>query len=173
VRFQGTCYRGHDPRWAFDPLSGEGARLKGGRFNRTGQAALYLTLKLEGLFLEMSHGFAHRFDPLTICCYDVDASDIIDLRTNADCEKMETTFEVLSCPWALDIAEGREPPSWRLTDGLLKDGAAGLLVPSFAHGANPTLHHNLVLWKWGADLPYRVTVYDPSSRLSHDQSSWK
>lgn len=31
---------------------------------------------------------------------------------------------------------------------------------------------NSVLWKWGPDLPYRVSVYDPSSRLPKDQGSW-
>ena len=172
MRFQSTCYRGHDPRWAFTPLSGEGARLKGGRFNSVGQDALYLALTLEGMFIEMGHGFAHRFDPLTVCSYDVDVSDVVDLRTELARQEAGVSSDDLSCPWALDVAESREPASWKVAAKLLKDGASGILVPSFARGAKANLHHNLVLWKWGSDLPHKVTVYDPASRLPHNQSSW-
>jgi RES domain-containing protein len=58
LRFQGTCFRGHDPKWAFTPLSGDGAKAKGGRFKPIGVPALYLALTVEGLFVEMAHGFA-------------------------------------------------------------------------------------------------------------------
>jgi RES domain-containing protein len=172
LRFQHICYRALDPQWASEPLSGEGARKKGGRFNPIGQQALYLTFTIEGMFLEASHGFAHRFDPLTVCCYDVDASDVIDLRTNASRKRAGVNWNELDCPWLLDIAEGRQPASWRLALRLIKDGAAGILVPSFARGARRNVHRNLVLWKWGPDLPYQVTVYDPESRLPRNRSSW-
>ncbi|MGV3552391.1 RES family NAD+ phosphorylase [Rhizobium sp.] len=64
--FSGFAYRAHDPKWAFDPLSGEGAAIHGGRFNPRGVEALYLATSLEGAVLEASHGFAYRFEPLTI-----------------------------------------------------------------------------------------------------------
>jgi RES domain-containing protein len=41
----------------------------------------------------------------------------------------------------------------------------------FARGARADVHHNLVLWIWGPDLPHRVTVHDPAFRLPRDQSS--
>ncbi len=173
MRFRGVCYRGHDPKWAFSPLSGEGARRKGGRFNPVGQDALYLALTIEGLFLEQGHGLAHRFDPLTVCSYDVDVADIVDLRTAPARAKSGVTIKQLSCPWAFDVAEGRQPASWTLAAKLLQGGAAGLLVPSFARGAQADRHHNLVLWTWGEDLPHRVTVHDPAFRLPRDQSSWE
>ena len=40
-RFDGLVYRAHHPAWAFDPESGEGAKLHGGRFNRIGTACFY------------------------------------------------------------------------------------------------------------------------------------
>jgi RES domain-containing protein len=173
VRFQSVCYRAHDPKWAFAPLSGEGARLKGGRFNAKGQDALYLALTIEGMFLEMGHGLAHRFDPLTVCCYDVDVSNIADLRTDADRNKAGVSLSDLACPWALDMAAGRQPASWTIVANLLRTGHAGLIAPSFARGTQPDLHHNLILWKWGPDLPHRVTVQDPNHRLPGNQSSWQ
>lgn len=33
MRFRGIVYRAHDPRWSWPPVSGEGSRLYGGRFN--------------------------------------------------------------------------------------------------------------------------------------------
>ena len=63
LRFQGTCYRAHDPRWAFSPLSGDGARTHGGRFSPKGVPALYLALAIDGVFVEMTHGFAHGTRP--------------------------------------------------------------------------------------------------------------
>jgi RES domain-containing protein len=79
VNFSGFAYRAHDPKWAFDPLSGEGASIHGGRFNPKGVPALYLATTLEGAVLEASHGFAYRFEPLTICTYEIAAIEIGDL----------------------------------------------------------------------------------------------
>jgi RES domain-containing protein len=171
VRFRGICYRAHDPKWAFSPVSGEGAKAKGGRFNPIGVPALYLSLRLEGMFLEMSHGFAHRLAPLTICTYDVDVEDILDLRTNNGRNAASVKLVDMACPWALDLAEGRVPASWVLAKDMISGGAAGILVPSFARGAR-TDANNLVLWTWGADRPHRVVVHDPQGQLPKDQRSW-
>jgi hypothetical protein len=56
------------------------------------------------LFPEQGHGLAHRFDPLTVCSYDVDVADIVDLRTAPARAKFGATIKELSCkvekPWA-------------------------------------------------------------------------
>jgi RES domain-containing protein len=171
VRFGGTCYRAHDPRWSFNPLSGEGARLKGGRFNPVGTSALYLATTLTGMFAEMGHGFARRFEPLTVCCYDVDVENVLDLADEGERARLGVSMQDLGCAWALDIAEGREPVSWSIARGLIADGIAGILAPSFANGA-PEGASNLVLWRWGASSPHKVEVYDPSGRLPAGQLSW-
>jgi RES domain-containing protein len=63
------------------------------------------------------------------------------------------------------LAEGRSPASWRVAASLRENGAAGILVPSFARGAAPEMT-NLVLWRWGSDLPHRVRLFDPEGRLT-------
>lgn len=166
MRFRGTCYRAHDPRWSWAPLPGDGAAAKGGRFNPVGVPALYLALTVEGMLLEMGHGFGHRFDPLTICSYEVDVDDIVDLRAAAGAVR-----DQMECAWAYDKAAGRVPASWTLARRLMGQGAAGVLVPSFARGATPAMT-NLVLWQWGAERPRKVRVHDPQGRLPRDQSSW-
>ena len=171
MRFQGLGYRGHDPKWAFSPLSGEGAAIHGGRFNPIGMPALYLALTVEGLFIEVAHGFGHRFDPLTVSTYEVDVDDVADLRTNEARSGAGVVLDDLACAWALDRASRRKPASWMVAERLVEAGAAGILVSSFALGARSGMD-NLVLWRWGNDPPHRVAVHDPSGRLPRDQSSW-
>ena len=64
----------------------------------------------------------------------------------------------------------REPESWGVVRRLMADGAAGVLVPSFANGATKD-DQNLVLWRWGPDRPHKVMVYDPTGKLPKNQLS--
>lgn len=171
MRWAGTCYRAHHPQWAFSPLSGEGAALKGGRFNPKGVPALYLALTIEGMFSEMGHGFANVFEPLTVCTYQVDVEDIADLSMDDGRREKDVDLTDMACDWEYQAASGRRPPSWAIHDRLAADGVAGLLVPSFARAARPDMR-NLVLLRWGPDLPHRVEVHDPSGRLPKNQLSW-
>lgn len=168
MRWQGICYRAHDPGWAWQPTSGAGAAAKGGRFNPVGTPALYLALTIEGMFLEMSHGFGHRFDPLTVCTYDVDVDGLVDLRTEKARKRAGVLLADIACPWAMDVASGKRPASWLLAERLIAGGASGILVPSLVRGARENMI-NLVLWKWGDALPHKVKVHDPSGRLSRSR----
>jgi RES domain-containing protein len=134
--------------------------------------ALYLALTIEGAVLEASQGFAAKLEPLTICLYEVDCENIVDLSTEESRAEAGASWEELECPWALDRVEGREPASWNLANRLIAEGAAGLLVPSFARWAREDMR-NLVLWKWRPELPWRVIVHDPSGRLPKNLLSWR
>jgi RES domain-containing protein len=152
-------------------MSGDGAKSKGGRFNPVGVPALYLARTIEGCFLEQAHGFPLRFDPLTVCTYDLDIEGMVDLTTDPGRGAANVQLSELQCSWADDMAAGKEPASWKVAKRLIAEGASGIIVPSFARGARPDMH-NVVLWKWGPDLPRRVWVHDPSGRLPKNQLSW-
>jgi len=62
VRFRGTCYRAHDPKWPLRHYRENGAKTHGGRFNPSGAPALYLALTVEGLFCRDGAWTAHRFE---------------------------------------------------------------------------------------------------------------
>lgn len=171
MRWAGTGYRAHHPRWAWSPLSGEGAALKGGRFNPRGVPALYLALSVEGMFCEMGHGFAHVFEPLTVCSYTVDMEDVADLRTDAAREESGITLDDMAIGWEYELSCGRRPASWSVHDSLVGRGIAGILVPSFARGARDHMY-NLVLWRWSDALPHKIEVHDPSGRLPRGGASW-
>jgi RES domain-containing protein len=172
LRFAGRCYRGHDPTWSFSPLSGEGAAKTGGRFNRKGKRALYLSLNIMTAVGECTQGLTQRLMPLTMCEYDVDCEPVADLRDDAGRKLHGAAMAELACAWLSHLRDGKDAPSWLVAERLEADGFAGALVPSFvpnATGANC----NLILWRWGPDLPTRIVVFDPTSRLPKDQLSWK
>ncbi|WEX91562.1 RES family NAD+ phosphorylase (plasmid) [Sinorhizobium garamanticum] len=171
MRFTGTCYRAHDPRWAFKPTSGDGAAIRGARFNPKGVPALYLALGIMTAVKEANQGFGHRIDPCVLCSYDIDCEDVADLTTEEGRDAYSVSMEEMACSWAMALAEGRRPASWAIYDRLILRGTAGILVPSFAPGAEED-DRNLVLWAWGPHPPHRVMVNDPSGRLPRDQLSW-
>ncbi len=172
MRIQGAYYRGHDPRWSWAATSGEGARLHGGRWNAVGTPALYLASSLDGVISEMTQGFANRMEPLTLVQYNVDCEDIVDL-TDPD---VRTTLGIdvadMSGAWKPLPGDDTIPATWEIANKLIGDGAAGILVPSFAPGAKPE-HRNLVLWDWSDELPHQVLVHDPAGKLPKDDSSWR
>ena len=172
MRFVGEAFRAHDPAWSWTPLSGAGAALKGRRFNWRGLETLYLSLSYTTALREVLAGFAHRLTPYVLVSYDIDCTDVVDLRTDGDRQAAGVGLDELACPWAADLMAGREPASWQVVRRLRAANAAGVLVPSFAHGAGPE-DHNLVLWRWGPDLPHRVAAYDPTGKLPKNQLSWR
>jgi RES domain-containing protein len=171
LRFVGICYRAHDPRWSFKPISGDGAAIRGGRFNPKGVPALYLALDLVTAIKEINQGLAHRIDPCVLCSYDVDCENIVDLGSAEGRTSAGIRLEDMTCGWMNFLSLGKRPPSWSVHDGLTAAGAAGIIVPSFAPGADRT-DRNLVLWRWGPAPPHSIAVFDPSGKLPKSQLSW-
>ena len=172
MRFVGDAYRAHNPQWSFEPLSGEGAAIHGGRFNRKGIPALYLAGSVVGAVTEASQGFVHKLEPCVLCTYEVDCEDIVDLRDDAGQAAEGVSGDDLACAWMFVALTGGTPPTWTLADRLMERGAAGVLTPSFARGAQKDAW-NIVLWRWTSRRPHRCRVYDPAGRLPKDQASWR
>ena len=99
MKFTGTCFRAHDPRWSFKPLSGEGAAIRGARFNPKGVPALYLALDIMTAVKEANQGFARRIDPCVLCSYDVDCADIVDLRHGKGRTEAGVRLDDMACAW--------------------------------------------------------------------------
>ena len=121
---------------------------------------------------EANQGFANRIDPCVLCAYDTDCDDIADLTSEQGKQECSVSLEDTVCAWAMALAEGDRPASWSVYDRLRCRGVAGILVPSFAPGAEID-DGNLVLWDWVPDRPHKVKVIDPSGRLPKDQLYWR
>lgn len=172
MRFEGRANRGHDPQWAFAPLSGDGAAVYGGRFNPKGVAALYLALSPTGAINEVCQGLAARIAPMTLVEYEVDCTDIQDLTNTSARAALGIGEADMACSWGEDaLILGKTPASWVIATRLIAGGSAGIIVPSYAPEAASD-HRNLVLWKWGSRRPHRVRAYDPTGKLPANQLSW-
>lgn len=72
-------FRVHTPQWASRPTSGAGAAAKGGRFNREGVEALYLSLD-EATALHEYQQTSPFLPPCTMCSYTATLRGLVDLR---------------------------------------------------------------------------------------------
>ena len=165
MRLRGTVYRAHNPQWAWTPLSGEGARRHGGRFNKRGVPALYCSLSQIGAIREATP-LGRPMQPLTLCAYEVDTEPVFDARDPTQLQESGFSEADLACPtWEADMLGGRVAASQRLAERLVDAGYVGMLVRSFAVDTSED-DVNLVMWRWGDVYPTRVTVIDEQDRLA-------
>jgi RES domain-containing protein len=172
LRLVRVVHRAHNPKWAWAPDSGQGAATTGGRFNPVDMRALYTSLRFETAWLEAQQAFPFKAQPMTLCAYEVDCEDVLDLTDPATLAARGIAQADLACPWKDLATRGLKPPSWELAECLTADGVAGIMVPSFAKGAM-TADINVVFWDWGRELPHQVRVIDDENRLPQDASSWR
>lgn len=159
-RFTGTLYRALNPLWMRQPLSGEGARRHGGRFNPKGIPALYTALTPEGAIAEANQA-GRPFEPVTLVAYEADVAPVLDATDPAQQASAGVDPAVLAADdWRLQMRNGGQSGGQGLALRLMGEGWAGMIVPSFARGVKPGAR-NLVLWRWDGAL----RVIDNEGRL--------
>lgn len=163
MRHSGLLYRALNPIYARDPLSGEGARRFGGRFNPKGMPALYTSLSIMTALREANQ--IGTLQPTTLVAYEAEIGPIFD-ATNPEtlAEHGLTEGDLAADDWRLRMLAKGKAPTQALAERLKSAGFAGLRVRSFAKGATPD-DLNLVLWVWSPDLPTRLRVVDDEGRL--------
>jgi RES domain-containing protein len=156
------------PKWAFNPTSGAGAALRGGRFNRPGAGALYLSRAPQTALEEYRQG-ASIAPPATLVAYRMTVDEVVDLSGGYDPALWSAEWAEWDCPWK-EIARmrGGTPPSWRLGDRLIAESRRALLYPSLRHAGGV----NLVVFTTALTAADRIEVHDPDGLLPRDQSSW-
>ncbi len=164
MRFRGLVYRAHNPQWSWSPLSGEGARRHGGRFNRRGIPALYLSL-VPLTAIREAHPLGRPMQPLTLCAYEVDAEPVFDAHGVEHRRSLGVTELDLACPaWEAETLAGAISASQALADRVIAAGYVGMRVRSFAVGTGAD-DLNLVMWRWSSDRPARIALIDDEGRL--------
>jgi RES domain-containing protein len=164
-----TLFRAHTPQWASRPRSGAGAAARGGRFNREGVAALYLSLE-ELTALREYQQTSPFLPPCTMCSYSVSLHRLVDLRQLEAGEPWDELWHDWREDWRhLKFDLHIEPPTWVLADMVLASGYTGIVFPSQvnAGGTNVVVYIDRL-----ADNEY-VVVNDPDNRLPKDQASWR
>ena len=156
-RFSGLLYRALNPLWMKDPLSGEGARRHGGRFNPKGMPALYTALTPEGAIAEANQA-GRPFEPVTLVAYEADVAPVLD--ATAPGQTLADHSVLAADDWRVQMRQKGSSAGQLLAQSLAKAGWAGMIVPSFAPGIAPGAR-NLVLWRW-LDV---VRIIDSEGRL--------
>lgn len=164
MRFEGPLYRALNPVHAREPLSGRGAALHGGRFNRKGTPALYTSLSVMTALREANQ--AGSLQPTTLVRYDAAIERVFDGRDDdALRAKGMDAAALADAAWRDRMKADGEAPTQRFARRLAAAGHHGLLVRSFAPGAAAG-DLNLVLWAWGDAPPCRLVLVDDEGRLS-------
>lgn len=170
-RFTGIVYRAHHPKWAFEPLSGDGAKRFGGRFNRPGIPTLYTSLDPTTAWMEAQQGFPFKPQPMTLLAYEVDCANIVNLQDPDILALLGCSPVDLTCAWEDLASLNHEPPTWKLADQLRELNSSGIQCRSFAPGCTEQ-SFNLVLWEWSDSLSDIVRVIDDFGRLPKSKDSW-
>lgn len=163
-----TAYRMHTPKWAMAPTSGAGAAGHGGRANRIGVAALYLSLE-EQTAIDEYRQVSPLLPPGTLVSYQIRADPVLDFRAGYVPAQWPALWEEFFCDWReLWFNQHIEPPSWVLGDDAILAGAKGILFHSLVrHGGT-----NLVLYTDLLGPTDAIEVYDPEYALPKNQKSW-
>ena len=163
-----TAYRMHTPKWAVAPASGAGAAEHGGRANRLGVAALYLSLDTETAIVEYQR-VSPLLPPGTLVSYQVTADPILDFRAGYAPAQWSALWEEFFCDWReLWFNQHIEPPSWVLGDEAIAAGVKGILFASQARPGGT----NLMLYTELLGPGDAIAVYDPARALPKNQQSW-
>ncbi|MGE4126394.1 MAG: RES family NAD+ phosphorylase [Pusillimonas sp.] len=163
-----TLYRAHTPRWASRPTSGAGAAIRGGRFNREGVEALYLSLE-ELTALREYQQTSPLLPPCTLCSYTATLENLVDLRKLHHGESWDDLWHDWSEDWRhLKFELHIEPPSWVLGDLVRNKGYTGILFPSQTNEGGT----NIVVFLDRIKNTNKIKVNDPFGQLPRDQASW-
>jgi RES domain-containing protein len=164
MRYAGLAYRALNPVWAGAPLSGEGARRHGGRFNARGTPALYLALDAMTAVREVSQ-IGAPLQPTLLVTFAVDVDPVFDATDPALLATRGVTPDALAAnDWRIAMRDHGIAPTQSFANALIADGFAGLHAPSYARGVPPGAA-NLILWHWDTDLPAQMRLIDDEARL--------
>lgn len=162
--YNGKLYRALNPIYARDPLSGEGARHYGGRFNPRGTPALYCSLSILTAVREANQ--VGTLQPTMLVCYEAAIERVFDTRDAAALRGQDLdTATLAATSWRDEMRQTGAARTQTFAHDLITQGYCGLLVRSFAAGTGA--HDlNLVLWRWGNAPPARLTLIDDEGRLA-------
>ena len=163
MHYRGPLYRALNPIRAREPLSGEGPRLHGGRFNPKRIPALYTAMSVMTAIREANQ--IGTLQPTTMVFYEADITPIFDATDGDALGGYDmTTADLAADDWRQRMRAEGKSPGQILAERLIAEGYAGLQVPSYGKGAT-SADLNMVLWVWGSTLPAKLELIDDEGRL--------
>ena len=159
-------FRAFVPKWAHDPLSGEGAARFGGRWNPVGAPTFYGALELSTAWAEYNQSLVQH--PALIVTFRLSGAALIDLTEPQVLAELGLDETIHRIEWRAIRDEGGKAESDTVREKLLGDGFDGLIYPSVMSRGGRCV----ALWRWnGPDRP-KLTAVDPEHRLPTSPASW-
>ena len=159
-------WRAFVPRWAHQPLSGEGAARFGGRWNPTGAPTIYAARELSTAWAEYNQGFVQH--PALIAQLELTGARLADLTDPLVLEHLGLKADIHACQWRDIMDHGKVPETHRLRERLLAGGVHGVIYPSAMSPGGTCV----ALWRWNAGGGPKLEVIDPDKRLPRTPASW-
>lgn len=167
-KIHGVFYRVNAPKWAYTPTSGAGAASQGGRLNRPGADALYLSIELDTALAEYQQTSKY-LPPGTMVSYDVIAEEVVDFSKGYSAKDWDPLWQDFGCDWRKMVFDLKiEPPTWVLYDMVISAGYQGVIFPSVAKPGGS----NIVIYHAALKAGDKLEAIDPNGDLPKNQSSW-
>jgi RES domain-containing protein len=98
-----------------------------GRYHRPGQAALYMSPRLEWAIIAVSGYIREDRRPRVVVPVLLSDAHVFDQHDERACRILGIDRELSNAQWRPALAAGQEPPSWRNADAARAAGADGII----------------------------------------------
>lgn len=160
-------WRAYVPRWAYLPLSGEGAARFGGRWNPVGVPTIYAACELSTAWAEYNQGFVQH--PALIAQLELTGARLVDTTDPSVLDEWKFGEDIHKTEWRSELDKGRVAATHAAYHQLVDAKVDGVIYPSVMSPGGTCI----ALWRWNQTGAPALKIVDPEGRLPLTPASWR